>query len=267
MDELIPWHKLFGMAWIDLFRGTPVVVEMEKDLSIQQQRLDVLILRREAGPLAFTLPDGFEDLGPHNLITYKSHHDALDAWALTELTGHFVAYRKLVSPTTDDLLPLTDFRLFAVCARSPALLRRQVTMTQMREGVYDVPYFLGAIRLLAVNELPLQEQNAVMCLFAGNRPVIEYGQAHHRIRSPEMSSLMDLLYRRYVMEGILMPDALEELHRQTVKRVLRESTIEERLEGIPPEKRLEGIPPEKRLEGIPPEQIAAALDKLSPEQL
>jgi len=31
------------------------------------------------------LPDGFEHLAPHNLITFKSHKEPLDGWTLNEL--------------------------------------------------------------------------------------------------------------------------------------------------------------------------------------
>jgi hypothetical protein len=42
----------------------------------------------------------------------------LDDWALKELTGHYVNYRKQVSPR-GELLPQHSFRLYAVCARHP----------------------------------------------------------------------------------------------------------------------------------------------------
>jgi hypothetical protein len=46
----------------------------------------------------------------HNLITFKSHQEALDDWALKELTGHYVNYRKQVSPSLQQLLPEEEFR-------------------------------------------------------------------------------------------------------------------------------------------------------------
>ncbi len=39
-----PWHRLFGLSWMDFFQGLPVTVEMEKDLSLKQQFLDLVIL-------------------------------------------------------------------------------------------------------------------------------------------------------------------------------------------------------------------------------
>ena len=120
------WHRLFGLLLTDLFTGSPFVVEVERDLSQQQQLLDVVIVRRRRGKFAGTLPDGLGDLAEHNLITFKSLHEALDDWAVRELIGHYVAYRKLVSPSPSDLLPEGQFRLYAVAARFPHNLASQV---------------------------------------------------------------------------------------------------------------------------------------------
>jgi hypothetical protein len=40
MSEPRPWHRLFGLSLVDFFRGMPVSVELEKDLSLKQQLLD-----------------------------------------------------------------------------------------------------------------------------------------------------------------------------------------------------------------------------------
>lgn len=119
MSEPLSWHRLFGLSLVDRFRGTAVNVELEKDLSLKQQLLDVVLLRKAPGPLPFRLPDGFDDLAPHNLVSFKSYQEALDGWALNELMGHYVNYRKQVSPTMQVLLPETEFRLLAVSVRSP----------------------------------------------------------------------------------------------------------------------------------------------------
>ena len=43
---MIDWHRLFGLALLDLFDGTPYEVELEKDLSIKQQFLDIVIRKK-----------------------------------------------------------------------------------------------------------------------------------------------------------------------------------------------------------------------------
>src|SRR5438105_8219214 len=136
-EALRDWHRLFGLLLTDFFTGSPFVVEVERDLSVQQQLLDMVIVRRGRGYFAGRLPDGLEDLTTHNLITFKSHHESLDAWAVKELVGHYVAYRKLVSPSPSDLLPEDQFKLYAVCARSPQTLPGQVPWNLRGPGVYD----------------------------------------------------------------------------------------------------------------------------------
>ena len=40
------WHRLFGIALTDLFSGTPWRVELEKELALQSQLLDVVIIEQ-----------------------------------------------------------------------------------------------------------------------------------------------------------------------------------------------------------------------------
>ena len=196
MSETRPLHRLFGLSWIDFFQGTPVAVETELDLSLKQQFIDLVLIRKGPGSLPRPLPDGFEDLAAHNLVTFKSHQEALDAWALWELVGHFVNYRKQASPSLDDLLLEDDFRLFAVCARFPHNLAQQVALAPLRDGVYEVQGLALRIRVIVTVQLPLQEHNAMLHLFSAREELLRYGREHYRPHSPETSSLLYKLLRR-----------------------------------------------------------------------
>src|SRR5919108_238447 len=66
-EALRDWHRLFGLLLTDFFSGSPFVVEVGRDLSVQQQLLDVAIIRRERGRFAGRLPDGMGGLRPHNV--------------------------------------------------------------------------------------------------------------------------------------------------------------------------------------------------------
>src|ERR1044071_10508115 len=77
-EALRDWHRLFGLLLTDFFSGSPFVVEVERDLSVQQPLLDVVIVRRGRGRFSGRLPDGLEGLRAQNLITFKSHREALD---------------------------------------------------------------------------------------------------------------------------------------------------------------------------------------------
>src|SRR5438876_2788347 len=144
------WHRLFGLLLTDFFTGSPFVVELEKDLSLKKQLLDVVILRKHPGPFAERLPDGLDNLATHNLISFKSHQETLHDWALKELTGHYVNYRKQVSPSLQELLPEADFRLFAVTARFPHNLAGQVAWAELQPGVYECRRGTDAIRVLVL---------------------------------------------------------------------------------------------------------------------
>jgi hypothetical protein len=46
MVNFIKWHRLFGIMLIDFFTDSNYKVELEKDLSIKQQYLDVVIIKK-----------------------------------------------------------------------------------------------------------------------------------------------------------------------------------------------------------------------------
>ena len=166
---MIPWHRLFAIGLTDLLAGTAWEVVMELDLSVKQQMLDIVVVRRGEGAQPVELPDGLGPLADHNLVTYKSLREPLDGWALKELVGHSVNYRKQVSPSLDQLLPEDAFRLFAVATRFPEKLATQVEWQPIQPGVYDVPWGTDLIRLLVLNEVPTEDHNAFWNLFSADR--------------------------------------------------------------------------------------------------
>jgi hypothetical protein len=172
-------------------------VELEKDLSLKQQLLDVAIIHKNAGDLSCQLPDGFDNqLAPHNLVSFKSFHEPLDGWALNELIGHYVNYRKQISPSMKNLLPETDFRLFAVTVRSPETLAKQTNLSPVNPGVYEARHFTGVIRVIVIHELPETDNNALLHLFSASVDQVRYGTLHYQLRSTETSTLLRQLFQR-----------------------------------------------------------------------
>ena len=262
MSEQQPLHRLFGLSWIDFCQGSALAVETEMDLSVRKQFVDLVLIHSGSGLMPRPLPDGFDDLAVHNLVTFKSHQEALDGWALCELVGHYVNYRKQCTLSSEDLLPETDFRLFAVCVRYPQNLAQQVVLTRVREGVYEVPLITQRIRIIVVNQLPQVEHNAMLHLFSAREELLRYGKEHYRPRSKETSTLLYQLFLTY-QEDPEMSNKLEEFVRQSIDEMLKKLPPEKRLEGLSPEERLKGLPPEERLKGLPPEK---RLEGLSPEE-
>jgi hypothetical protein len=266
MSEPRPLHRLFGLSWIDFFQGSAIDVETEMDLSLKQQYVDLVLIRKGPGPIPRPLPDGFEDLAAHNLVTFKSHQEALDAWALCELVGHFVNYRKQSSPSLQDLLPEADYRLFAVCARFPHNLAQQVALTPLRQGVYEIPLITMRIHVIVANQLPQEEHNAMLHLFSAREELLRYGREHYRPHSRETSSLLYQLFKAYSEEPD-MPDKLKEFVRETIDELLASLPAEELRKRLSPEERLKGLPAEERLKGLSAEEVLKALPPETLESL
>src|ERR1700732_1986610 len=189
-NALRAWHRLFGLLLTDFFTGSPFIVDVERDLSAQQQFLDVVILRRGRGRFVGRLPDGLDGLVAHNLITFKSYREALDAWAMKELIGHYVAYRKLVSPSPSEMWPEDRFRLFAVCARFPHNLSSQVPWQGRQAGVYDCRWGMDVVRVVVAGELPQEAHNAPLHLFSASPELVGFGRGKYRPRSGQTSLLL-----------------------------------------------------------------------------
>jgi hypothetical protein len=256
------WHRLFGLALTDFFTGSPFAVEIELDLSIKKQLLDVVVLRKTAGEFAGRLPDGLDDLADFNLITFKSHQQALDGWALLELLGHYVNYRKQVSASLNDLQPERDFRLYAVCARFPQTLASEIQLERMQAGVYECRWGTATIRIIVTSRLPEEDHNAVLHLFSAQAERVRYGAAHFRQRSAETSTLIYTLFEHYQLEGLAMPYTMEDFKRDFVKEHLDELSPEERLQGLPPEERLKGLSLEDLTKALSHEEFRALVEKL-----
>ena len=142
--------------------------------------------------------------------------------------------------------------------RLPQGLAREVALTPLQPGVYEVAHFTGRIRLIVVHELPQQEHNSLLHLFSARADLLRYGAAHYRPRSPETSSLLLQLLQSYRLEAAVM-DMLEQLTRETIDELLKELPAEERLKGLPAEERLKGLSIQERLKGLSVDDLLAAL--------
>jgi hypothetical protein len=138
---------------------------------------------------------------------------------------------------------LSDFRLFAVCARFPHNLAQQVDLTPLRLGVYEVRGFALAIRVIVLNQVPQVEHNAMLHLFSAREALLRYGREHYRPHSPETSSLLYQLFQAYSEEPD-MSDKLKEFVRQTMDEMLERLPVEERLKGLSAEEVVKALPPE-----------------------
>lgn len=211
------WHRLFGLFLIDFFTNSPYAVELEKDLSIRQQWLDVVVLRKMPGVLQRRLPDGLDGLADHNLLTYKSLHEPLDDWALKELVGHYVNYRKQVGLSMNDLMPESQFKLYAVSTRFPNKLAEQVALQNISPGVYDVVWGTDTIRLIVLSKIPDGEHNAIWRLFSAKSEVAIQAMGQYHINQPEISTIVYDLFERYQQEKLDMSYTIQDYQKDYVR--------------------------------------------------
>ncbi|MBU0568364.1 hypothetical protein KJ693_07930 [bacterium] len=253
---MIDWHRLFGLALIDFFTDSPFVVELEKDLSMKRQLLDVVILKKQAGEFPGRLPDGLDNLVEHNLLSYKSMREPLDDWTLDELTGHYVNYRKQISPSLSKLLPKGRFRLYGVSTRFPQKLDNQVRLEALEAGVYEVVWGTHRIRILVLSEMPEGEHNSIWHLFSGVQEKVLSGATQYQKHMEDMSTIINQLFENYQLEGIVMPYTMEDFRRDYAREHL-----DEILQRFSADERLQGLSADERLQGLSVEEIKAYLEK------
>ena len=247
----INWHRLFGLGLTDFFTGSNYEVDLEKELSVKKQYLDVVIIEKSQGKPIDKLLDGLENLAPHNLLTYKSLREPLNEWAIEELIGHYVNYRKQISPSIDDLLPETDFQLYAVSTRYPHNLSDNITIENLTKGVYEIQMGICPIRLIVLSRIPKTKNNALWHLFSGKADKFAFGNKYYHWRYSKQQSMLNQLYKLYQLEEITMSYTFENFERDFTREHLHLLPVEERLKDVPMVERLKDVPVVERLKGVP----------------
>ena len=162
---------------------------------------------------------------------------------MKELTGHYVNYRKQVSPSLQQLLPEEEFRLFAVCARFPQKLAGQAVWEEKRPGIYHCRRGTDTIEVVVLRQLPQSAHNALWHLFSAAPEQVAFGVHEYRQRSPETSTVLYQLFEGYEKEGLAMSYTMEDFRRDYLKEHVKELTPEERLADLSLEERLESFSP------------------------
>ena len=261
---MINWHRLFGLTLADYFTGTGYQVEMEKDVARKRQLLDVVIIRATGTGQSLPEPcDGLEALRTHNLLTYKSGREPLDAWALEELIGHYVNYRKSFAPRE----PVDQFGLYAVATRHPVALWREVERQPVKAGVYTVRALRQPITVIVLKEIAPATRNALWALFSFEAGRVAQGAQDYVWRQPDHLPILQELYHCYQQVGVAMSYTFENFRQDLARELVLELPVEERLRGLPPEELLRRVPPEERLRGLPPEERLRGLSEAELEYL
>jgi len=192
----ILWHRLFGLMLMDYLSNRGFRVELEKDLSLKRQYLDVVIVERtdEKADL-LEICDGFDNLSRHNLLTYKSKRQSLNALALEELIGHYVNYRKVlgIKPVKAD-----DIRLYAISTRHPKALFSMTGAKNTKPGVWDIRVLSRDIRVIVLCDLPLDQRNAVLAFFSFDAQKVQFALEHYQWQLKDGSTIINQLLNKYL---------------------------------------------------------------------
>ena len=256
------WHRLFGLALTDYFDGSSYQVELEKDLSLKQQFVDVIIIEHETGSPLRELPDGLDNLRRHNILSYKSIQESFNAWTCDELLGHYVNYRKQISPSMDKLLPESEFRLYGVSTRYPQKFAQQTTLTPIVQGVYDMPWGGQQVRIIVLGQIAETPRNAIWQLFSAEPDHVKYGASHYQWHIQQLSTIVQELYKRYRLEGITMPYTTNDYYAEVTREHINLLTPEERVKDMSPDDIMDLLFSDEILEHVSPEKKTQILQKL-----
>jgi hypothetical protein len=229
-----------------------------------------VILRKDHEGSVENLPDGLENLRNHNLLSYKSHHEPFDAWAFKELIGHYVNYRKQVSPSSGQLLPESQFQLYAVSTRFPQKLAKQIPLQPVKSGIYDVIWGLDKVRLIVLSEIATGEHNAIWRLFSAKADVVLQAKQDYQLHNSDMSDIVYQLFEKYQQEKLIMAYTVQDFHKDYIleylalvppEKVLEKYSINERLRGLKSDEIFKQFPAKDRLDGLSVEEVMAWLAK------
>jgi hypothetical protein len=276
------WHHLLGVAIADLYTGTSYKVEIEKELSLKKQQLDILLIEQKDDKLILPseTPDGLENLNKHNLITFKSHQESLDHWAVQELISHYVTYRKILS-TKNKNVSIADFNLYAISTKFPQKLFSTLKPKQLKQGVYSQEILNKIITFIILSEIPNKSKDYIWNLFSNNTSKIVKGltilqQKHPRISSMlgiifnqhynlgelKMSYTIDDLTKEFVQENIHVLDTEQVLSKYSADEVLSKYSADEVLSKYSADEVLSKYSADEKLSGLTVNELEKYLRKI-----
>lgn len=266
--SLLSWFIMFGTHHMGYDSQISSAIYPYRTPILQNQSGELESERNREGPPPAELPDGLEDMSLHNLMTYKSHQESLDGWALDELLGHFVNYRKSVGSRTEGLPPIEDFRLYAVTARYPAKLAEAVELERQTNGVYDVRWGIRNIRIIVLSRISPERKNAIWQLFSAVPEKIAEGMAQYHWRGAP-SIAINQLFKAYKLEGVIamsytMEDFRRDVFRENLQEILEIIPVEELLNRLSDEEIVEVI--KKRLSKSDQKKIQEFLREKTEEE-
>ena len=254
---------------------------MEKDLSMWQKFLDILLVREDQHSNWHPQhsPDGFapNDLRAHNLISFKSFQESFNSNAAEHLVACISDYRYWVqaekrphSGTEPELLPNDQLQTITVTAQYPRKLADELGANQWQstssDGVYEMKWGTRPIRVIVCRRVEIATRNALWLLFSGDEERVAFAMQHFGLNNQEMSTILTDISETYQLQGLNMPYTIEDYKRECIEKALESiKTLpadeqEDVLEQLPADLRLRGLDAKDRLEGLDAQDRLEGLD-------
>lgn len=197
VDGLIPCHRLMGRVLEDDLPLPFWEIRFEVLTTKVAQYLDALILKRANLPPAGTaLPDGLRADVEFGLLTYKSQHESLTAWAIQELISHYTGYRKELARQENNRLPESSrFQLYAVATSYPEALAKNVGndwQATEHAGVYRLFGFELSVIVIVTSQIPAAPHNRPWNLLSHHQDLIRYA-LHQKPLPADLQNYFDRL--------------------------------------------------------------------------
>jgi len=163
------WHRLIGLILRPLFTAFGFETEIEVDLSIKEQLVDIIVVRKNKTPKHSGLPkeywEIFNNFNEHNLISFKSYSESFNVKSILEVTHYLISYCKVYRVNPDKV------NLYAIIHHYPKKLLR----------AYEGTPFLTVIKKNEIIDLDLESifsirfiitqetEHPILALFSGKK--------------------------------------------------------------------------------------------------
>ncbi|KOR32277.1 hypothetical protein TI05_08255 [Achromatium sp. WMS3] len=158
--------------------GSGAVLKSEIETTATQQLLDFAISNLRNYAKNNRVLDGLDPNADHNIVTYKSHHETLDANAINEHIGYYIGYKKGIEKLTDKDHSQDTYHLVAVCTRYPETLAQQAgtRWSKLQTGVYKLDWLID-ITIVVTSQVEVTPHNSSWLLFSHDKNRVEYALA------------------------------------------------------------------------------------------
>lgn len=294
------WHPP-AVTLIDVALPEQFVLHTEFSLRRLPQRIDLLIIRREApSPASFPfLPALLSQLTEITLLEFKGGTDAVQADDPSILLGYACQYeqhwraeearrlklqrrrdkqdkRPVIEPGVERSLPELSMGFIAP-RLTPAFLRGLASwgggLELLRPGLHLGRLASRSLFFIETEEI-WRHSREDRFFYVLTRDFLQKGLPTEDMTDEELAvyNKVEHWFARVLKEKSMMfrEDKIRQIkeeNRRFREEFIAELTPEERLQGLPPEARLRGLPPEARLTDLTPEEVLRALTPAQREAL